>query len=151
MSVVDPSGDTTLEKAWDIPAGKPSRGLSFSVSGGVEACAQARREVLAGDGAIPAAARDDLLLLINELVTNAVRHADVGPDESVRVDLRRWPRRVRVEVTHAGHGFEHEPVPPSPDAIGGWGLVLVDRIADRWGITSEMGTTGVWFELRSAA
>jgi hypothetical protein len=28
----------------------------------------------------------------------------------------------------------------------GWGLYLVDRLADRWGVTSDVGTT-VWFEL----
>jgi len=140
-----------MEKAWDIPAGTPSRGFSFSVSGGVEACAEARRTLLARDGVVPSSARDDLLLLMNELVTNAVRHAGVGPDRSLRVELKRWPRRVRVEVAHPGHGFEHEPVPPSPGTNGGWGLVMVDRIADRWGITSKTGSTCVWFELRSAA
>jgi hypothetical protein len=42
-------------------------------------------------------------------------------------------------------------VDPSPDAPGGWGLVLVDRIADRWGIIHSPDGTCVWFELRSAA
>jgi anti-sigma regulatory factor (Ser/Thr protein kinase) len=139
-----------LEKARDIPADNPHRRFSFSVRGGVEACAQARRAVLASHGAVPSSARDDLLLLMNELVTNAVRHADVGPDRSLRVELERWPRHVRVEVAHPGQWFEHEPVPPSPDRLGGWGLVIVDRIADRWGISSETGSTCVWFELRSA-
>jgi two-component sensor histidine kinase len=72
----------------------------------MEACSEARRAVLAGDGAVPVSARDDILLLVSELITNAVRH--------------------------------------------GWGLVLVDRIADRWGIISETGRTCVWFELPSA-
>jgi two-component sensor histidine kinase len=134
----------------EMPPGDPSKGLSFSLTGGVEACSEARRAILAGDGAVPASARDDLLLLVSELVTNAVRHAGVGPDQSLRVQLKRWPRRVRVEVAHAGHGFEHEPSPPSSDSGSGWGLVLVDRIADRWGITTGTGRTCVWFELRSA-
>jgi serine/threonine-protein kinase RsbW len=129
----------------------PLRSLAFSVSGGLDAGSAARRAVLAGDGAVPASARDDILLLVSELVTNAVRHADVGPDRSLRVELRRWPRRVRVEVTHPGNGFEHEPEPPAPNAGGGWGLVLVDRIADRWGITSGTDGTCVWFELRAEA
>jgi anti-sigma regulatory factor (Ser/Thr protein kinase) len=135
----------------DLPRGDPSRGLAFWVNGGVEACRDARRAVLAGDGAVPASEREDILLLVSELVANAVRHADVGPDRSLRVDLKRWPRRVRVEVDHPGRGFEHECTPPSPDEPGGWGLVLVDRIADRWGVTSGAGRTCVWFELRSAA
>jgi anti-sigma regulatory factor (Ser/Thr protein kinase) len=132
-----------------MPLGVPSRGLAFSVNGGLHAGSEARRAVLAGDGALPASARDDVLLLVSELVSNAVRHADVGPDRSVRIELTRWPRRVRVEVGHVGQGFEHECTHPSLDATGGWGLVLVDRIADRWGITSGTGRTCVWFEVRS--
>jgi two-component sensor histidine kinase len=138
-----------MEHAWDIPAGAPSTRFSFSVNGGVEACSEARRALLARDGAVPTSG-DDLLLLMNELVTNAVRHADVGPDRSLRVELQRWPRRVRVEVAHPGQGFEHEAVPPSPGTNGGWGLLMVDRIADRWGITSGTGRTCVWFELPAA-
>jgi anti-sigma regulatory factor (Ser/Thr protein kinase) len=116
----------------------------------MEACSEARREIIAGDGAVPAEVRDDILLLVSELVTNAVRHGDVGPDGSVRVELQRWPQHVRVEVIHPGRGFEHEAVPPPSDTGSGWGLVLVDRIADRWGITSRSGVTCVWFELQSA-
>jgi two-component sensor histidine kinase len=89
--------------------------------------------------------------LLGELVTNAVRHAGVGPNQSLRVELRRLPRRVRVEVAHPGNGFRHKPPRPSFDADGGWGLVLVDRIADRWGIASRAGGTRVWFELRAEA
>jgi anti-sigma regulatory factor (Ser/Thr protein kinase) len=132
-----------------MPPGAPSRGLAFSVNGGLQAGSEARRAVLAGDGAVPASACEDVLLLVTELVTNAVRHANVGPDRSLRIKLTRWPRRVRVEVGHSGQGFEHESTLPSLDATGGWGLVLVDRIADRWGITSGTGRTCVWFELRS--
>jgi anti-sigma regulatory factor (Ser/Thr protein kinase) len=142
---------TRVAPDFDMPPGDPSRGLAFSVNGGVEACSEARQAVLAGDGAVPVSARDDILLLVSELVTNAVRHAGVGPNQSVRVELKRWPRRVRVEVAHPGTGFEHDGEPPALDATGGWGLVLVDRIADRWGIISETGLTRVWFELRSAA
>ncbi len=120
------------------------------VNGGVEACSDARRAVGAGNGAVPASAREDILLLVSELVANAVRHAGVGPDRFLRVELKRWSRRVRVEVTHPGHEFELDSTPPSLDAGGGWGLILVDRIADRWGIVSGAGSTCVWFELRSA-
>ena len=129
----------------------PLRSVAFSVNGGLEASSEARSAVLAGDGAVPTSVRDDILLLVSELVTNAVRHAGVGPDRSLHVQLRRGPRGVRVEVAHPGNGFQHKPVPPSLDAGGGWGLVLVDRIADRWGITGSTDGTCVWFELRSEA
>ena len=127
------------------------RSLAFSVNGGLEASSAARTAVRAGDGAVPASAREDILLLVSELVTNAVRHAGVGPNQSLRVELRRLPRRVRVEVAHPGNRFRHKPPRPSSDADGGWGLVLVDRIADRWGIANWAGGTRVWFELRAEA
>jgi anti-sigma regulatory factor (Ser/Thr protein kinase) len=127
----------------------PLRTLAFSVNGGLEAGSAARRAVRAGDGAVPSSAREDILLLVSELVTNAVRHAGVGPDQSLRVELTRSPRRVRVEVVHPGNGFRHKPARPSSDADGGWGLILVDRIADHWGITSRAADTRVWFVLRS--
>jgi anti-sigma regulatory factor (Ser/Thr protein kinase) len=129
----------------------PLRSLAFSVNGGLGASAEARRAVLAGDGAVPASLREDILLLVSELVTNAVRHAGVGPDRSLRVELRRMAGRVRVEVAHRGDGFRHKPEPPPVEMNGGWGLVLVNQIADRWGIESSADGTCVWFELRSEA
>jgi anti-sigma regulatory factor (Ser/Thr protein kinase) len=125
--------------------------LAFSVNGGLEASSAAREAVRAGDGAVPAGLRDDILLLVTELMTNAVLHAGVGPDQSLRVELRRSPLRVRVEVTHPGGGFHYDRMDPSPDTVGGWGLVMVDRIADRWGIDNGADSTCVWFELRSDA
>ena len=129
----------------------PPRSLAFWVNGGLTAGSDARRAVVAGNGAVPTSVRDDILLLVSELVTNAVYHAGVGPDGRVRVELRRSARRVRVEVAHPGNGFQHKPVAPALGANGGWGLVLVDRIADRWGITGSTDDTRVWFELRSEA
>jgi anti-sigma regulatory factor (Ser/Thr protein kinase) len=43
--------------------------------------------------------------LLTELVTNAVRHADAGPDRMVRVELRQRPGAVRVAVFDEGPGF----------------------------------------------
>jgi two-component sensor histidine kinase len=125
--------------------------IAFSLHGGAEAGCAARAAVDAADGAVPASVREDVLLLVTELVTNAVRHGGVGPDQAVRVRLARRTRSVRVEVAHPGNGFEHDPAPPPPDAAGGWGLLLVDRIADSWGITKGSSGTCVWFELRSHA
>jgi hypothetical protein len=68
--------------------GGPIRGLAFTVHGGLEAGGEARSAVLDGDGAVPASARADILLLVTEVVTNAVRHAGVGPDQSLHVELR---------------------------------------------------------------
>jgi two-component sensor histidine kinase len=121
--------------------------LAFTLNGGPGAPSVARGELRAGDGAVPPSVRDDVLLLVTELVTNAVRHAGVGPGERLHVAVTRRRSRVRVEVAHPGSEFDHMPVRPAHDVTGGWGLVLLDRIADRWGIEHHGPDTGVWFEL----
>jgi anti-sigma regulatory factor (Ser/Thr protein kinase) len=120
---------------------------AFQLTGGADACMAARRAVEACDGDLPAAVRQDVLLLVTELVANAVRHAGVGPDQYLRIELRRWPRRVRVEVVDPGGHFA--PVRPRPitDEPGGWGLVLVERVAARWGVGHGAPGTAVWFEV----
>jgi PAS domain S-box-containing protein len=100
-------------------------------------------------GALDEASLENARLLASELVTNAVRHGPSGPslDVCLRVVVR--DATVRVEVIDDGPGF----VPPGrrePREVGGWGLVLVDRVADRWGV-EEGGPTTVWFEIDRAA
>jgi anti-sigma regulatory factor (Ser/Thr protein kinase) len=131
-------------------AGSASDLAAFSVSGGVEAPGAARRALRALDGAVPASVRDDALLLVTELVTNAVRHGGVGPNRSLGLALERLPQRLRVEVVEPGPWFvlAHTRV---REVSGGWGLILVDRIADRWGVSPTSSGTCVWFELRLAA
>jgi signal transduction histidine kinase len=120
---------------------------AFTLAGGREAGIAARAAVVACDGDLPSAARDDVLLLVTELVTNAVRHAGVGPDRSVQIELRRWPQRVRVDVVDPGSDFARVRPRSSGDDSGGWGLMLVDRIAARWGAWSGAAGTCVWFEV----
>jgi two-component sensor histidine kinase len=93
-------------------------------------------------GSVDADTRADAELLLSELVTNSVRH---GSGEHVIVLLDpEPPGRLRCEVIDDGGGF----VPRGRDsaqAIGGWGLDLVDQLAGSWGVRE--GSTHVWFEL----
>jgi anti-sigma regulatory factor (Ser/Thr protein kinase) len=109
---------------------------------------EARRALLAGYTGIPAAVRDDVLLLLTELVTNAVRHAGVGPELSLDTEVRGWPGGVRVEVTDPSTGPTGFGARSDGGGSGGWGLFLVDQIADRWGVTRTPIGTSVWFEIR---
>jgi anti-sigma regulatory factor (Ser/Thr protein kinase) len=122
-------------------------GFGFLLDGGREAGGEARRALVAGDGKLPAAARADVLLLVTELVTNAVRHGGVDPEQSLRVVVWQGPRRVRVEVVDPGTRFTRPRPGPNRDESGGWGLFLVDRIADSWGVARAVGGTCVWFEI----
>jgi serine/threonine-protein kinase RsbW len=122
--------------------------FAFELPGTPEAGWAARRALLARNGALPRPVRDDVRLLLTELVTNAVRHADAGPARLVRVELRQRRGAVRVAVCDEGPGFAPEATRSRPDETGGWGLVLVDRIADRWAVTRTATGTCVWFEIR---
>jgi anti-sigma regulatory factor (Ser/Thr protein kinase) len=124
-----------------------SEPLGVRLDSGPAAAAAARRAVVAADGSLPSATREDLLLLVTELVTNAVRHAGTGPGGSVELTIRMSPGSVRVEVLDAGTGFSYDVAAPTPEDAGGWGLYLVDRIADDWGVATTGSGTRVWFEL----
>ena len=88
---------------------------------------------------------DDLRLLTSELVSNSVRHGASVPERPIRVRVSVLDKVVRVAVVDSGPGFEAQ-TDPHPGVDGGWGLFLVDKIADRWGTDGE-GSTTVWFEL----
>jgi anti-sigma regulatory factor (Ser/Thr protein kinase) len=110
------------------------------------AAADARRELedLCAD------VDDDLLdrgsLVLTEVMTNSVTHARLGPSQSIEVQAALRDALLRLEVTDEGVGF----LPPAtaPDrgsADGGWGLWLVDQLADRWGVDCSHSTR-VWVE-----
>ena len=87
---------------------------------------------------------EKLRLLVSEVVSNSVRHGDgTGPIE-LRITLGR--STVRVEVEDPGHGFRPEPETGPIERNQGWGLLLVERMAARWGVVAS-ATTLVWFEL----
>ena len=121
--------------------------LNLTLTEDSGAAAAARRALLEGNGMLPAAIRDDVLLLVSELVTNAVRHAGAGPERPLQVQLQHGPRWVVVAVTDEGPGFTWCPSPSAENESGGWGLFLVDQIADRWGVERRTSGSCVWFKI----
>jgi anti-sigma regulatory factor (Ser/Thr protein kinase) len=89
---------------------------------------------------------EDATLLVSELITNAVRHAPRGGSPEVELRLKIDDDRIRVVVSDPGAGFVATPRLPTAAEGSGWGLYLVDRIADRWGIITK-DRNEVWFEL----
>jgi anti-sigma regulatory factor (Ser/Thr protein kinase) len=89
----------------------------------------------------------DAELLTSELVTNAVLHARVGDDAAIEIDFDVAARTVRVSVIDAGPGFDFRKIlHTSLEEPGGWGLFLVEELADRWGI-DDSPPHRVWFEI----
>lgn len=122
------------------------------MSASLEARLQARpdaaaiaREALSGFETILAPQLfEDLRLVTSELVTNAVRYGDGGTDLVLRVDASAGP--ILVEVEDGGPGFVPR-YPPQPRELSGWGLCLVDRLSERWGVAVSGVGTRVWAEL----
>jgi anti-sigma regulatory factor (Ser/Thr protein kinase) len=111
-----------------------------------EAPSQARAAVNDALDPLPLKIREDATLLVSELITNAVRHALGSGLPEVELRIRRERGRIRVVVSDGGDGFEPAPRLPTAAEGSGWGLYLVDRIADRWGVLSK-DRNEVWFEL----
>lgn len=91
------------------------------------------------DDAIP-----DAELLVSELVTNAVLHAR----SATRLTIERDGATLRFSV------YDTSPTRPrlrdyGPEAVTGRGLLLVDRIARRWGVDPQAAGKCVWFEVRT--
>jgi anti-sigma regulatory factor (Ser/Thr protein kinase) len=99
----------------------------------------ARRELEPALTKLSPSRRADARLLATELVTNAFRHG--RPPISLTIEVEE--DTLRVEVADAGDGRPTRRLEPGAD--GGWGLLLVESSADRWGVAD--GSTSVWFEI----
>ena len=89
----------------------------------------------------------DARLLLSELVSNAVKY---GGDGGVRIVVRSVGDATHVEVIDHGRGFAARETARDRDRddlerVGGWGLPLVETLADEWG--SFEGSTHVWFRV----
>jgi anti-sigma regulatory factor (Ser/Thr protein kinase) len=106
----------------------------------------ARRFVLRAAGVIAARPRAAVEVMVSELATNAVQHANTA--FQVRVALAGPV--LHVEVSDSGSARpEVRPMPPPGTLRGGRGLSLVEHLSDRWGIRPVPHGQGkaVWFEI----
>jgi len=132
-------------------ADRPSAALRLELERSVEAPAIARAAAsgLCDDLDLGPSLRSTCLLLVSEIVSNAVLHSSAPLDEAIVFTASSGPDAVHVAVIDAGNGFSYPVgVPPSPGR--GYGLYLVDKAAREWGI-DRVGGTRVWFELARSA
>lgn len=91
---------------------------------------------------------DTALLVLSELVSNAVRHAT---GEGMRITAHRLPTgRVHLAV------LDRDPTrpqirPPTPDGVSGRGLLLVEAMSFAWGVDMLPGGKRVWAVVGAAS
>jgi anti-sigma regulatory factor (Ser/Thr protein kinase) len=123
--------------------------ISVQFEAGPSAAAWARNALVAIHPHVDAEPMADIRLLVSELVTNSVRHSDMAAHDTVGLDVVVDGDTIHVQVCDTGTGFEPTPRKAGQSKAGGWGLYLVERLADRWGVRSN-GFTRVWFEIDCA-
>lgn len=122
----------------------PARGFRLRIGGGSRAAGRARNEIGRLREHLDGHVLESVRLLVTELVTNSVRHAGAGAVELV---VLVGSDRVRVEVANPGVPFEPLVLDAGRESESGWGLFLVDRLSDSWGVVDDHGYQRVWFEL----
>jgi anti-sigma regulatory factor (Ser/Thr protein kinase) len=117
------------------------------IAGGDKAAGHARR-VLAErlSAALSAEVLGDLQLLVTEIVANSVRHGGVGEDGQIDLRVRVGDHRVRVEMRDTGGQADPHLRTPDLGGGGGFGMLLVSRMSERWGVDHEPNVV-MWFEL----
>jgi anti-sigma regulatory factor (Ser/Thr protein kinase) len=124
--------------------------LELSVPPELSALADVRRSFDAFG--LPPRVREDAQLLVTELVSNSIRHAELGAGERIRIWAGWSGRRLKVIVRDRDDGQPSQPagiagsIRPAPGAESGWGLFIVNQLATRWGAIHD-GGPGYWFEL----
>lgn len=88
---------------------------------------------------------DEAALLATELATNAVEHAGTA----FRLSLTRAGTGLRIALEDVNSAAP-QVLEPVPDAFGGRGVAIIERLADAWGWDRVGAGKVVWAELASA-
>jgi anti-sigma regulatory factor (Ser/Thr protein kinase) len=116
--------------------------LTLELDRNTEAPARARTMVRGLRPLLGEERTEDATLLVSELVTNAVKYGTGNVELHVEADE---DRRGRFTISDSGGGDTPALRETGGARSGGYGLHLVDRIADDWGVTHA--SMHVWFEL----
>jgi anti-sigma regulatory factor (Ser/Thr protein kinase) len=146
LSLIGPVGETSEQRM------APTRSLRIELSRDARAPAVARAAVgglCRGPDFLPSQCQT-LILLVSELVSNAVLHSAGPPDVPILLAAAVADKTIRIAVSDAGLGFRRGTPRDAPRGEGGYGLYLVNRAASRWGVDARGGTQ-VWFELPLAS
>lgn len=94
---------------------------------------------------------DDCVLMVSELVTNAILYGEAEDAWRVRVEWWRVGEALRVDVHNPGFPAHVRMRQPAADEAHGRGLCLVDELSDSWSAgPSPLGGTVVSFVVAGA-
>jgi anti-sigma regulatory factor (Ser/Thr protein kinase) len=96
---------------------------------------------------VPAEDREDAMLVLSELVSNAVKHASPLPDGHISVAWHVDDDSLGLEITDGGAGTRPNASVAVLSAMGGRGLDIVRTVSRHWGVTEADGTVTVWAEV----
>lgn len=91
--------------------------------------------------------QDDAMLVLSELVSNAVNHAEALPDGDLLVRWSIDDRVLHIDVTDGGATTRPNAVVAAVSAMGGRGLDIVRTVSRQWGVTEASDSVTVWADL----
>lgn len=83
---------------------------------------------------------EDAELVLSELVTNALQHGDLEPDDDLEVSWALTSGRLRLSVLDGGTAGDLVAQAAPDGALSGRGLAIVDCLCERWSVDHEDGT-----------
>jgi anti-sigma regulatory factor (Ser/Thr protein kinase) len=96
---------------------------------------------------LPSEKLEEVRMVVSELMSNSILHAGLSPNDRISLSVSVSAGSVRGRVCDPGPGFEvPSELRPRPDLSGGWGLPIVEKISDRWGVERNSQVC-VWFEI----
>lgn len=96
------------------------------------------------EAGLAATAIGDAALVLSELMGNAIRHARPLPGAQVQVSWALGDGSLTVSVRDGGSRTRPHARHPSPSALGGRGLAIVECLASTWGVQNSTGGVTVW-------
>jgi anti-sigma regulatory factor (Ser/Thr protein kinase) len=126
-------GNPTVEEVW-LPSRPESAGTARRLA----------QSVVLRQWALSAQLAEHAVLLVSELVGNAVRHTGARTFGLRMLRRRGW---IRIEVRDPSRGLPCL-MPVGELDTSGRGLMLVDKLSDRWGVDLLPCGKTTWFEMR---
>ncbi|HJU58070.1 MAG TPA: ATP-binding protein [Actinomycetota bacterium] len=117
--------------------------LPYSTTAAGEARALTRGFLPAG---LDDAREIEFLVMVSEIVGNAVRHGEPEADGRIGLRLESEETVVRAVVTDSAPEFTFDRKTFEKANLDHMGLLMVDGLADRWGLSLD-GKKAVWFEV----